>query len=500
MKNTILYTWIGNSDKKAPKGEAPGPVAHALFGQAGAKVTHVFLLDDRDDGESRDYEAWLQRRVQNSGRTMEVVRRTFPDKPVGHVIDYEWVYNAVRHTVEATNQQADAQRIYLVGPGTSTMAACMLVVSRLEKCRGDLWQTDEKHPDGVRRLQLPFNLQLIDAPDPAARLDDAMSVKTESWVLEDATMKKLWEKAKLAATSDYPVLILGSTGAGKERWAEYLHQASGRTGKFVPVNCGALPENLIESELFGYEKGAFTGATDPKIGVFEHAKNGTVFLDELGDLPLAQQVRLLRVIQEHKIRRVGGKEEIRVNCRVIAATHRDPHVMVKEGRFREDLYHRLAAIVFRIPSLKERPDDLARLIDQFWSDIVRKNQGFPGRTLTPQAKAALARYDWPGNVRELQQTLVRLAFWADGPTVDEAHVLEELTKTTEAPCDKNVCTGRAPSQKDETIPQGFDLKIHQRDQRHQWAKRALVQADGSQAQAARLLGMTPTHLARILKG
>lgn len=492
MKNTIFYTWIGNKDRERPNGKKGGPVADALCSPAAEGITRVVLLDDRNDDLACAYPAWLEARTRTARRQFEI-NRQFLGGQKGCAIDYAWVYNAMRRLVE--NDGAD-RRIYLVGPGTPTMAACMLVISRMKNCRGELWQTDEKHSDGVRPLKLPFDIDLIDAPDPEASFDEALSASRVSPVLKDRSMKDLYRKAKEAAHSEYPVLILGPTGSGKEELAKHLHRASGQRKEYKALNCGGLPENLIEAELFGYKKGAFTGAVKDKKGIFEAAGEGTVFLDELGDLPLAQQVRLLRVLQEKEVTPVGATISIPIHCRIVAATHCDLETMVKEGKFREDLYYRLATLVFRIPPLAKRPDDLKALIERFWNKIVGKNPGFPGKMLTRKAHEALLRHAWPGNVRELQLMLVRLSFWADGPTVDESDVQREVG---DAPCAEDVTGVLASFAESGDIPPGFNLMNHLRNKRRRWAERALAQSKGKKAEAARLLGCSATHLARLLK-
>jgi DNA-binding NtrC family response regulator len=213
------------------------------------------------------------------------------------------------------------------------------------------------------------------------------------------------------------VLITGESGVGKEVVARALHALASRNGAapFVAVNCGAIAESLMESELFGHERGAFTGALRERRGAFEQAHGGTLFLDEIGDMPLAMQVKLLRAIQERGITRVGGEKLIPVDFRLVCATHRDLKRMVEEGRFREDLYYRIHVVQLDVPPLRERREDILWLADRFLAEFA--NGGAP-RRLNPQAERWLVNADWPGNVRELRHAIERACILSDGQTLD----------------------------------------------------------------------------------
>jgi transcriptional regulator with GAF, ATPase, and Fis domain len=216
------------------------------------------------------------------------------------------------------------------------------------------------------------------------------------------------EMVRHVAPLTSPVLLLGETGTGKEIIASAIHNLSSRrNGPFIKVNCGAIPENLMDSELFGHEKGAFTGAVARKRGRFERAHGGTIFLDELGELAPDAQVRLLRVLQDREFERVGGTEAIRVDLRILAATHRDLESMVAEGRFREDLYFRLKVFPLVLPSLRQRKGDIPALVDHFVRKKVRETGLGRTPTVAPDALGPLMAYDWPGNVRELENTVER---------------------------------------------------------------------------------------------
>jgi two-component system NtrC family response regulator len=245
-------------------------------------------------------------------------------------------------------------------------------------------------------------------------------------------MGKLFELIRQVSKTDYPVLITGETGTGKEMAARAVRTLSCRAGKpLVPINCGAIPENLLESELFGHEKGAFTGAVGRKIGRFEQADGGTVFLDEIGELPLVLQVKILRFLQDGTVERLGGTKTISLDVRVIAATNTDLENAVKEGRFREDLFYRLNVVPLRVPSLAERGEDILLLAHRFLHEETRSLQRGPV-SLSPAAVAALTAYLWPGNVRELQNRIRRALSTNTGRVIDSVDLgLEEAPMNEE---------------------------------------------------------------------
>jgi len=229
----------------------------------------------------------------------------------------------------------------------------------------------------------------------------------DDFVGSSSRMKKVFETIAQVAATNVDVLIIGETGTGKELVARSIHQRSPRGEQpFVAVDCGAIPENLLESEFFGHEKGAFTGADSRRIGLLEYANGGTFFLDEIGELPLMLQAKLLRTLQERKLRRVGGREEIKIDVRIIAATARNLEEMIQQKRFREDLYYRINVVRIDLPPLRLRGDDLGLIIELFAQRFSRE-MGKSVVGITPEAYNVLARYRWPGNIRELQNVIRR---------------------------------------------------------------------------------------------
>ncbi|HSJ96476.1 MAG TPA: sigma-54 dependent transcriptional regulator [Myxococcota bacterium] len=241
----------------------------------------------------------------------------------------------------------------------------------------------------------------------------------ENLIGSGSAMAQVFETIRKVAETDLTVLVRGESGTGKELLAQALHQRSPRrTRPFVAVNCAAISRELVESELFGHERGAFTGADARRAGRFEAASGGTIFLDEIGDMPAATQAKVLRVLQERTFERVGGQQPVEVDVRVVAATHRDLEDEVRRGRFREDLYYRLKVVEVELPALRERPEDVPALVEHFLTALSAR-LGRPKMPIAPAALARLARHGWPGNVRELRNVVEQAAVLGGGPAIEE---------------------------------------------------------------------------------
>jgi DNA-binding NtrC family response regulator len=249
-------------------------------------------------------------------------------------------------------------------------------------------------------------------------------------VWQGEAMRRVMAQVDRVAASESRVCILGETGTGKELVARTIHERSGRNGgPFVTLNCAAVPAELIESELFGHEKGSFTGASGRHVGKFEQADQGTIFLDEIGDMPLQMQAKLLRVLEEGEVERIGGDKPIGVNVRVVVATHRDLEARVREEKFRQDLFHRIYVFPLLLPPLRDRRDDIAALVKHFSTQVCAQN-GWKPVPFTDDAMEALQQYSWPGNVRELRNMVERLMLLATDGQVDQVTVEMALPKGT----------------------------------------------------------------------
>ncbi|WP_394653541.1 PEP-CTERM-box response regulator transcription factor [uncultured Sphingomonas sp.] len=289
-------------------------------------------------------------------------------------------------------------------------------------------------------------------------------------------MLKVTRTIERVASADVSVMLLGASGTGKELLARGLHETSGRKGAFVAINCAAIPETLLESELFGHEKGAFTGAVKTTEGKIELAHGGTLFLDEIGDVPLPLQVKLLRFLQERVIERIGGRKAIPVDVRIVSATHRDIDAMVAEQSFREDLYYRLAEIVVRIPSLAERPGDAALLAKAFVKRHAAQMKS-GATTLATDALAAIDAHPWPGNVRELENRVKRAVIMADGPKITAADL--DLGERDE--------------------PHAINLRSVREQADRKAIRHALARSDGNISGTARLLGISRPTLYDLMR-
>ncbi|WP_339347042.1 PEP-CTERM-box response regulator transcription factor [uncultured Sphingomonas sp.] len=356
--------------------------------------------------------------------------------------------------------------------------------SALAAIAGGAWDFYQK-PIDIDQLGLivarAFHVHALEAENRrlAARAqEDALGGALGGLITAAPEMLKVTRTVERVAPADITVMLLGASGTGKEVLARGLHDASRRRdAPFVAINCAAIPETLLESELFGHEKGAFTGAVKTTPGKIEQADGGTLFLDEIGDVPLGLQVKLLRFLQERVIERVGGRKPIAVDTRIVCATHQDIDAMVADGRFREDLYYRLAEIVVRIPSLAERPGDAALLARHFLTRFARAT-GSAVTGFSPDATAAIDAWGWPGNVRELENRVKRAVIMADGKLATAADL------------------DLAPPE-DGALP--INLRAVREAADRGAIRRALAQSDGNISGTARLLGVSRPTLYDLMK-
>lgn len=335
-------------------------------------------------------------------------------------------------------------------------------------------------------------------------ITESTSVSNRPLVGKSDTMQNVRKLISQVAQTDANVLILGESGTGKEVVAQNLHALSKRSAEaFVPINCGAIPAELLESELFGHEKGAFTGAITARQGRFELARGGTIFLDEIGDMPMPMQVKLLRVIQERVYERVGGSKTLKVDVRIIAATHRNLEQAVEDGSFREDLYYRLNVFPIEVPALKERPDDISQLINNF-SERLQK-AGMNKVRFTANALVSLTRHSWPGNVRELANLMERMSILFPEGIVDLAELPDKYKYgdglvTTKTP--QLATANQQPSKKSTLRPipdDGFNLKEYLVEVEKMYILQALDDCNWVVARAANKLEMRRTTLVEKMR-
>ncbi|MCW5632313.1 MAG: PEP-CTERM-box response regulator transcription factor [Rubrivivax sp.] len=341
-------------------------------------------------------------------------------------------------------------------------------------------------PD-VLKLTVERALRLAELQAENRRLRSADGVDALGGLItRDAPMLRLARTVERVASSNATVLLLGESGTGKEVLAQGLHAASKRTGRFVAINCAAIPENLLESELFGYEKGAFTGASKTTPGKIETAHNGTLMLDEIGDLPASLQAKLLRFLEQRTIERLGGRSEIAVDVRVVCATHQDLKNQIRDGRFREDLYYRLAEIVLEIPPLRERTGDAVLLAHAFLRRFAQE-QRRPGLMFSEDAIRAIEGHGWPGNVRELLNCIKRAAIMADGERIGASDL--GLGAAAEA----------ASQGDDGTGPSDLNLRALRDKVERDAIVTALARTDGNVGRAAELLGVSRPTIYDLMK-
>jgi DNA-binding NtrC family response regulator len=306
---------------------------------------------------------------------------------------------------------------------------------------------------------------------------------------ESKAMSDAIDVAKRAAPSDASVLLLGESGSGKEVLARYVHANSARCdGPFVVVNCATLTGDLVQSELFGHERGAFTGATAARKGRIEQAQGGTLFLDELAEFPPEVQAKLLRVIQEREFERVGGTRTQTADVRIVAATHQDLRARIEDGSFREDLFYRLNVVSVRVPPVRDRPEDLPALLEHFLERYGREAK-HPGLRLDEDAEAKLLAYAWPGNVREVSNVMERAVVLAQGDTIHLGDLPEEVRSLGPAPARASEATAFDDATYHEAVLEAKRAIL----------QRALDQNDGHQTNAARALGLTQPYMSRLLK-
>jgi transcriptional regulator with GAF, ATPase, and Fis domain len=485
MSEDILFAWIGKTDLRAAAGEenaGGGRIGRAL---ADRHYDRVVLLNNLPEEQIEPFLCWLRDRTD---ATVAVHQ-----KNLSSPMNFSEVYEAARDVVAATIHRAKTapRCTFHLTPGTPAMQAVWIILAKT-RFAAEIIQSSAKY--GVQTVSIPFEIAADYIPDLLRGSDQRLERLSSAQAPEGAEfadiihrsnpMRMAVSMAEQISPRSIPVLLEGESGTGKELFARAIHRASPRRGKpFVAVNCGAIPRDLVESELFGYEKGAFTGAIARRIGDFEAAQEGTVFLDEIGELPVYAQVKLLRVLQESEVRRLGSSKAIKLNIRVIAATNRNLLEEVAKDKFRGDLFYRLAVAIIRLPPLRDREGDISLLISHFMQSIHTQNSSDPGykrRELSASAMKLLHHYAWPGNVRELANTLLRAVIWSKGTTIDASDIQQALL-----PAHKH-----APESILDRPLGNVQLNDVLSEVARHYLTRALEASHGNKVEAAKLVGLS----------
>ncbi|MBT3375222.1 MAG: sigma 54-interacting transcriptional regulator [Lentisphaerae bacterium] len=507
----ILVTWVGHTDLRAlaacsddektreqvvdavgrlqPLPEGVGPVHSLLNAES---FDRVIVLSNYAEPITRRFLTWLP---------IEAECRILPlDAPT----DYGAIFRAADAELGRLAEELRGTEYELaihLSPGTPAMAAVWVLLGKT-RYPASFYQS---YKDDVWLTEIPFDLTVDVVPEllrgadsnlqhlaavPPAEVPGFERIAGDSQAIRLAV-----GRARKAAMRDVPVLLLGESGTGKEMFAQAIHGSSHRREKpFVVVNCAALPQALLESELFGHEKNAFTGANRQYRGAFERADGGTLFLDEIGECTLDLQAKLLRVLQPpdggppcvRDLRRVGSEEDLCVDVRVIAATNRDLITKIPEGSFREDLFYRLAVITIRLPALRERKSDIAAIAESLLAsinaDFAQSEPGYQDKTISVNANAFMLSQGWPGNVRQLYNCLLQAAVMSGGHEltgVDLKSAVAEMPSLEQAT--RNVL--------ERPLGDDFSIEAHLADVQRHFLKRAMREARGVKVEAARLLGL-----------
>lgn len=478
----ILISWIGRTDLRAVAESDSiglGPIAQAI---RSLDFSHVYLITNYSPAESDSYVDWLSK-IKNIPTTICYSTLTSPTS-------FGEIYQATTKTIDQCLEERGkgVELTFHLSPGTPAMAAVWILLAKT-KYAAKLIESSKEY--GVKVTDIPFDISAEFTPSLLSRSDQGLEQLTvglppnapefDSIIHRSPSMQRLVAKARLAAPRSVPVLIEGESGTGKELLARAIHNASPRSQKpFVPVNCGAIPPELVESEFFGHKKGAFTGASSDREGYFEAANGGTLFLDEIGELPLPAQVKILRVLQEGEVTRVGDTKPVKVNVRVIAATNRSLLREVAEHRFRADLFYRLAVAVLNIPSLRERHGDISLLIDYFLENDESVLEGNKHKKVSASARNIMLSHPWPGNVRELLNTLRRASIWTTGDTIQQEDIRDALFTLDFQPSDHVL---------NRSIIEDFNLQNVISEVACHYLARAMEESGGNKSKAAKKLGL-----------
>lgn len=481
----VLVAWLGRTDLRAPLESdeiGVGPIAQAIGTRS---FDAALLLSDYAQQTVAPYLKWL-------GDRTSVQIEVMHEKLSGPTQFGEIYEAAVRGIERALGERRHETALtFHLSPGTPAMAAVWILLGKT-RFPAELIESSKEH--GVRTSSVPFDISADFIPDLLRDHDERLRQSSAAEppgapefadiIHRSRVMSRLITRARRVAVRNVPVLIEGESGTGKEMLARAIHRASPRREHpFIAVNCGAIPAELVESELFGHEKGAFTDAKQQRKGYFEAASGGTLFLDEIGELPGSAQVKLLRAVQEGEIVRLGSNKPIKLDVRILAATNRILTDEIAGGRFREDLFYRLAVAVLKIPPLRERTGDLGVLVDHLLGLVSQESASEPGfkqKNLSAGARNLLLTHPWPGNVRELLNTLRRAVIWSDGTSISSEDVREALLPAVMTNGDDVL---RRP------LGGGLDLQDLLKQVARHYLSRAMEEAHGNKTKAAELVGL-----------
>jgi DNA-binding NtrC family response regulator len=475
MRRTLM-AWIGLTDLRAAENNPvafSGPILSALQQR---DYDQLVLLSNFATADNERFGSWI-RGLASLPVAIEEVRLTSPT-------NFEEIYRGAVEVIDRLLERGQVHLTFHISPGTPAMAAVWIILAKT-KYAAEL--IESSIAAGVQTVAIPFEMSAEFLPDVELERfsigQAPVNSGFEDLIFRSEVMGRLVDLARRVAPRQIPILLEGESGTGKELLARAIHRASPRVqGPFIAVNCGAIPLELVEAELFGHEKGAFTGAFQKRDGHFISANGGTIFLDEVGDLPLGIQVKLLRVLQENEVTPLGSSRPRRLNVRVISATNRSMIEETSHGRFREDLFYRLAVAILPLPPLRKRGEDVGLLIDHTLARLNRESEQLDlGRkSLSPGARNLLLGHNWPGNIRELQNTLLRASVLARRERIGEKEVREAILRPS-GKRDSEILNRR--------LGNGFKLPEVLGVVASHYLERALNEAHGNRTEAAGLVGL-----------
>jgi DNA-binding NtrC family response regulator len=483
----VLFAWVGTADLKAARGDERaglGPIAQVA---ATNDYAQIVLLDNYAGKEDiAGYVDWLKEKC-----TAEIIRR---EVALASPIDFAAIYLIAEEVVrgELASAVREVVPVFHLSPGTPAMASVWVLLGKARFQNAELVRSSVEA--GVETVHIPFEISAEFSPAIAKAADERLVRLIEGLPPEApefahiihrcAEMKKLVAQARTVALRDVPVLIEGETGTGKELFARAIHEAGPRKEKkFISVNCGAIPKELFEAEFFGHKKGAFTGADKDRAGYFESADGGTLFLDELGELPSDAQVKILRVLNDGKVTRVGESEERPADVRIIAATNCNLLDAVAEGRFRSDLFYRLAVAMLKLPPLRERAGDIGLMVESILGQVnaeLSAGASYKDKKFSTKAKNLMLQHSWPGNARELFNTIMRICVWCPEKIIQEDDVRQALLPSHIQNKDDIL---------HKPLGDGFNLQEILDFITSHYIQRALKETGGVKKKAAELLGI-----------